>query len=129
MLDRMEAIEVCPSFVHCSAPMCPLDPMVEGCEWYPEDDICRKNFPPQWVKTQKKIKARTRNFDTYYTLQMLQRNCVVGRGMVGIDPNKARAETEQLESWLRRHPEKKPLTEGQKEVLRERFKENRRNIK
>lgn len=120
ILSRIKEIEKCPN-VTCSAPMCLFDPMVERCCWYPDDEVCKKNFPPDWVKNQKKIRAKTRNVNTYYTFKMLNRNCIIGKGIVGVDPD--RPEESQEKSWLKRHPVKRTLTEEEKETLRERFKE------
>jgi len=122
MLNRTEQIEKCPSYLNCGAPICPLDPIIKGCCWYPDDDVCKRNFPPQWVKTQRRISIKTRSMDTYYTFKMLSQNCVVGKGIIGIFPD--RPEEEQIKSWLKRHPTKRILTEEEREKLRERFKRN-----
>lgn len=116
---REKAIEACPSHLNCSASMCPFDPLLKEVCWYPEDGICRKNFPPEWVKIQKKIAGRTRSLNTYYTFKMLSRNCIVKKGITGIDPN--RAEEEQLKKWFRDHKRKKVLTEAERQVIRERL--------
>ena len=68
--EREITIEQCSSFNRCSAPLCPLDPLLKQCCWFPDDDVCRKSFPPQWIKTQRKISARTKNMDTYYLFKM-----------------------------------------------------------
>jgi len=119
MTNREKEIEKCPSFDGCSATICPFDPEHKNCIWYPEDGICRKNFPPGWVLIQKKIKKRTRSLDTYYNYEMLNRNCIIKGGITGIDPN--RAEEEQIKSWFRNHRRKKILTEAEKDTIRAKF--------
>jgi hypothetical protein len=119
---REKAIEECTSHLGCSASMCPLDPPLKEVCWYPEEKICRRNFPPDWVKIQKKIKKKTRSLNTYYTFEMLNRNCIVKGGMVGLDAD--RPEEAQLKSWLRRHKAKRVLTDKERDILRERFKKS-----
>lgn len=121
MSSRSIEIEKCPNFLTCSAPMCLFDPMLEICCWYPDDEICKRNFPPEWIKNQKKIKRKTKDMDNYYNLRMLKQNCVIKKGIVGLDSN--RPEEGQEKIWLRRHPIKRKLTEKEKETLRKRFKE------
>lgn len=118
-LIRKKAIEECPNFGVCDAPICLLDSEKENCIWFPDDGICKKNFPPDWVKIQKKIKKKTRSLDTYYTYEMLNRNCIVKGGIVGIDPDREREG--QIRRWFRNHKPKKVLTEEEKEILRKRF--------
>jgi len=125
MTEKVQA-EGCPSFTVCSAPLCPLDVALDQRIWYPDESICARHgtssdYP--WLKTQRKIARKTRASDKYYTFRMIERNCVVGRGMVGLDPN--REEKPQLERWLRIHPAKKKLTEEEKVILREKMKKVR----
>jgi len=119
-------IEKCPSFSNCSAPICLLDPTKENCIWLPDEEICKKNFPPKWVKNQKKIQKRGKDSNNYYTFKMLKRNCVIAKGITGIIPEGiGRSSLEIREkNWLKKHPAKKILTEKEKEVLRERFGKN-----
>lgn len=106
--------------------LCPLDPNLDTQMWYPDEPICARQgmlVEHPWLKTQRKIAKRTRRQDRYYTDKMVQRNCIVGRGMVGLDPE--RDEEPQLERWLRIHPAKKKLTEEEKVILREKMKKVR----
>jgi len=97
--------------------------------WFPDEPICATegmstDYP--WLQTQKKIAKKTRNQDRYFTGKMVQRNCVVRSGLVGLDPN--RDEKPQLDRWFRDHPEKKKrreLTEEEKVIFRERMKKGR----
>lgn len=119
-------ISQCPSYSNCSAPVCPLDPRKEGQVWFPEEEICVKNLPPGWVKTQKKIQKRTKNFEAYYTFKMITRNCVIGKGISGITPEgygRDSIETKE-KSWLKKHKAKRILTEKEKKVFREQFLKN-----
>ena len=129
MLSRLKEIEKCPNFLTCSAPMCLFDPKVEICCWHPDEEICKRNFPPQWIKNQKKIKKRTRSIDTYYTFKMLERNCVIGKGIVGILPEGVGHTSIEVreKNWLRKHPKKRILTEKEKKIIGERLKQGRKS--
>lgn len=109
----------------CNAPLCPLDAesIVSGI-WFPDEEICRSRIGSNlmWVKTQKKIQKKAVNDDKYFTASMMDRNIVVKRGILGLDPNKATPEDEI--AWIEKHPGKKALTEEEKNVLREHFKKH-----
>jgi len=125
-VDRKTQVEGYLSFIKCSAPLCPLDEDLDTQMWYPDEPICAKegiSLEHPWLQTQKKIAKRTRRQGLYYTGKMVQRNCVVGVGMVGLDPD--RDEKPQLERWLRIHPAKRELTEEEKAILRERLEKIR----
>ena len=119
-MNRKEETEKCPN-VTCGAPLCLLDPKLASCCWFPDEEICKKNHPPQWVKTQKKVQKRAKDKEKYFNFEMLNRNCIIKKGIVGLDPNLP--EEGQLKSWLKKHPAKRILTEEEREILRERFKE------
>jgi hypothetical protein len=70
---------------------------------------------PNWVKIQKKIAKKTKDKNTYYSYEMLSRNCKVGTGMTGLNSDKP--EKPQLTAWLKKHPPKKALSEKQKKIL------------
>lgn len=101
---------------YCSAPLCLLDleHLKIGC-WYPDEEICRLKAVPNWIKIQKKITKKTKDKNTYYTYEMLNRNCKVGTGMTGLNPDKP--EELQLIAWLKKHPQKKAISEKQKKIL------------
>jgi len=61
----------------------------------------------QLVKTQKKISKRTKDNNKYYTYKMLNQNCKICRGILGLNPDKP--EEPQLEDWLKKHPQKKAI--------------------
>ena len=105
----------CRYFEFCNAPLCPLDEKhLKTGTWYPDEDICRLRKITDWIKLQKKITKKTKDKDTYYSYEMLNRNCKVGTGMTGLNPNKP--EEPQLEEWLKKHPQK-TLSEKQKNNL------------
>ena len=68
---------------------------------------------------QRKIKKATKDNDKYFTLSMLKRNCIVRKGIKGLDPDKEK--DGQLKHWMKRHSENKEISEKQKIVLRKRF--------
>ena len=57
---------------------------------------------------------------------MLNRNCKVGNGMTGLNPDKS--DEPQLEDWHKKHPLKKALSEKQKKNLIE-ARKKRQTIK
>ena len=108
----------CRRFEACDAPLCPLDEQSLECGiWYPGEAICgmRGNWKLPWVKAQKKIAKVGARADRYFNFQMLNRNCIIGRGMEGLDPDKE--EGPQLRKWLKAHPSsRRVLTGKQKEI-------------
>ena len=117
-MDKIDKIssDQCRHFDYCSATLCPLDPEYLKIKiWYPDDEICRLKTVPNWVKTQKKIAKKTKDKNTYYSYEMLSRNCKVGTGMTGLNPDKP--EKPQLAAWLKKHPQKKAISEKQKKIL------------
>ena len=106
----------CRHFEFCSASLCPLDPEHSKIgTWYPDEEICRLKAVPNWVKIQKKIVKKTKDKNTYYSYEMLNRNCKVSTGMIGLNPDKP--EEPQLEDWFKKHPLKKVISEKQKKML------------
>ena len=105
-------------FDTCSAPLCPLDEKsLKYGIWYPDEEICSLrafgNLP--WIKTQKKIVKVGARVDRYFNLKMLERNCIIKKGIEGLDPD--HEEEHQLRKWIKAHPEKRKLTEEEKERL------------
>jgi len=112
----------CPHFRRCSAPLCPLIPKsLEKGIWYPSEPICRRRPAPEWVKAQKKIKRKTRDVNRYFTFEMLNRNCIIGRGMVGLNPDIKKDEEEQLKQWFNKHPRKRSLSAAERAEIRQRL--------
>jgi len=112
--------EDCKNFEKCSAPICPLEDKIKNLNyiWYPNEEICSKHRN-QFIKTQKKIKKKARDVDKYFTLKMLDRNFIVGAGIVGLDPDKD--EESQLKIWLKKHPLKRQISDEEKKIIRKRF--------
>ncbi len=120
IMDKIRS-DQCRHFESCSASICLLYPERLKVEiWYPDEEICRLKSVPNWVKIQKKIVKKTKDKNTYYTYEMLNRNCKVGTGMTGLNPDKP--EELQLIAWLEKHPQKKAISEKQKKLLIEALK-------
>jgi hypothetical protein len=106
----------CGLFEECLAPLCPLDPRSLKGIWYADEEICRSrtyaNLP--WIRGQRKI-GRV-GAKGYFTLEMLRRNCIVKKGIAGLDPDEA--EEPQLRRWLSDHPERRGMSEEKKAALR-----------
>ena len=113
-IDKFSS-DQCRHFDYCNAALCPLNEKYIKATWYPDEEICRLKSVPNWVKIQKKIAKKTKDKNTYYTYEMLNRNCKVGTGMTGLNPDKP--EELQLIAWLEKHPQKKAISEKQKKLL------------
>jgi len=117
----MEAKE-CKRFDECSAPICPLDKgSMSDAVWYPDEEICQLrcfcNEP--WIRTQKKIASRCQDTSGYFTLIMLEHPCIIGRGIVGLDPDvEDESKEQQLERWFSKHPVKKIMSAERKEFIK-----------
>lgn len=118
-------VEDCPNYENCGASMCPLD-KPEKYIFYPDDEICKKHHS-KWIKNQKKIAKKAKDVNKYFTYEMLKTNCVIGNGIMGLDPDKP--EEPQLKKWFESHPPKKELTNLQKRVIANRFAEYRKKLK
>jgi len=118
----------CQRFDSCSAPICPL---CSGDIWYADEDICssQKFKDLVWIKNQRKISKRAKDNDTYYTIRMLEQNCVIGRGIKGLDTDHDLIMRERDEDrWLQEHPIKLPLSEGRRKELKDRMMEVRQRF-
>ncbi|MHB8772805.1 MAG: hypothetical protein ACYC7J_17565 [Syntrophales bacterium] len=113
----------CTLFENCMAPLCPLDPASLKGVWYADEEICRSrthaNLP--WIKGQRRIgRVKARG---YFTLEMLKRNCIVKRGIAGLDSDQE--EEPQLRRWLADHPKRRGMSEEKKAALRQRAQAGR----
>jgi hypothetical protein len=107
----------CRYFGECSAPICPKDKGLISRIWFPNDEICHLKDVPEWVKQQRKI-AKTGANETVgcFTLLMLERHCVIKKGITGIDPNLVDNEQKNAEKiWLGRHSGKKLISDEERE--------------
>jgi len=107
----------CLLFESCHAPLCPLDPISLNGVWYADEEICRSRSHTAlpWIRSQRKIgRVRARG---YFTLEMLRRNCVVKKGIAGLDSDAV--EEPQLGRWLTDHPERRRMSEEKKAALRQ----------
>jgi len=106
----------CGLYESCNAPICPLDQTSLKGTWYPKEEICHSrtqgNFP--WIRAQRKIVASGAPANRYFSLPMLKRNCVIKKGIAGLDPNEA--DTTQFKKWLVDHPVKKEMSEEEKKA-------------
>jgi len=114
----------CKHFDECSAPLCPLDEGTARAVWFADETICRLQDVPEWVKRQRKIaKTGVTAAAGCFTLPMLERRCVIGKKITGIDPDTADEERKNAENdWLVRHPPVKPKTSGEREKLAARMR-------
>jgi hypothetical protein len=99
--------------------------------WYADEEICQSHEYSRldWIRNQRKIAKKTRDLDTFYTYHMLQQNCVIGKGIDGLDPDKDISEKERDETkWLKQHPEKRILSDEEREELKNRMEEVRRGL-
>jgi hypothetical protein len=63
-----------------------------------------------------------------FTLPMLERRCIIGKKMAGIDPDVTDAEWENAEkAWLDKHPPIKPKTDEERGKLAARMRLLRAN--
>jgi hypothetical protein len=79
---------------------------------------------PEWVNRQRKI-AKTGAGETAgcFTLPMLERRCVIGKKITGIDPDGAETDREEAEKdWLEKHPPVKPKSGEEREKLAARMR-------
>jgi len=116
----------CKSSERCSAPLCPLDAVsLERGIWYPGEEICvnREFNSLDAIKNQRKIAKKAKSPSTFFTFKMLSRNCIIGSGISGLNPDKEDWR-EQEKQWLSNHPEKKKLTADERAKLAERMKKN-----
>jgi hypothetical protein len=104
----MKAIEKCPYFDSCDAPICPLDESKEKAIWYSDEAICKnRDFSDlDFIKTQKKISKLNKKYEVigFFTFKMLNRSLIVKKGLEGLneesDFNKLR---KYEQNWILRH--------------------------
>ena len=51
----------------------------------------------------------------HITLQMLEQNCIIRKGIEGLDPDQS--EEYQLKKWLKAYTEKRVLSRGERKVI------------
>jgi hypothetical protein len=111
-------------FEFCSAPLCPMDEASQQSSiWYPDEETCQLNEfrGLDWVKRQRRL-SRKALPGYYFTLTMLQQDFIIKKGICGLDPDCEISAVERDENkWLKCHPEKRELTDSEKEVLRNRM--------
>jgi hypothetical protein len=122
--DNDAANTNCKYFEGCSAPICPRDAGAAHAVWFADEPMCRLQDAPEWVKRQRKIaKTGATAITGCFTLSMLERHCIVGKKMAGIDPDASDADRKIAEeNWLCRHPPVKSKTCGEREKLAARMR-------
>jgi hypothetical protein len=109
----------CPHFSTCSAPLCPDDANLEKAAWFPGEEVCKREGI-DFAAVQRRIMRAGIGPDTCFTVSMLRRKIPVTKTLRGLEPERPRAEA--LESWLRQHKGRMPLSEERKAQLRDRMK-------
>ena len=143
-MTDFQAVENCKYFDGCSAPICPKDAEATKKVWFADEPTCRLHEPqpsaqregspldvPEWVKQQRKI-AKTGADETAgcFTLPMLARRCIIGKKIIGINPDGTEAEREDAEkNWLDKHPPIKPKSNEGREKLAARMRTQVRTLK
>jgi len=124
--------EDCKRFDGCSAPLCPMDmDSLISSAWFPGEDICplHASCKLDWIRNQRKITKKSRNLDFDFTLRMLKQNCVISRGIKGLDPDHDISARERDENrWLKQHPEKRIISEEEREKLRKQLMKVRQGL-
>jgi hypothetical protein len=123
-IDNAAVSTNCKYFEGCSAPICPIDAGAAQAVWFADEPVCRLHDLPEWVKRQRKIaKICVSATAGFFTLPMLERRCVIGKKITGIDPDATGAERKIAEEdWLCRHPPVKPKTRMEREKLAARMR-------
>lgn len=108
----------CRFYERCGAQLCPEDKAsLKNCCWFADEEICRNpdysKF--QFIKTQKKIAKKSKDNNTYYTYEMLNRNFRVTTAIIGLNPDNDREY--ELNKWFKSKPE---ITEEEQKRLSER---------
>jgi hypothetical protein len=112
----------CKFYTLCEAPFCPLAASSFKGIWYPGEDICRSRIYGNlsWIQAQRKlVKAAA---EGYFTMEMLDRDCILKTGIRGLDPD--REERPQLQEWMRKHPRKRQVTTEERAEIKERLKKH-----
>lgn len=113
----------CKHYQSCNAPICPLDERSLKGIWYPDEEICISSMHGNltWIKAQKKIVKASAQTNHYFTVEMLKTNCLIRKGIIGLDPDID--EKQQLQRWLQEHPSKRILSEEEKKTRAERIRQ------
>jgi hypothetical protein len=98
----------CPLYARCECPLCPLS-TDSNQVWYSEDEVCKN---PQFkVITNSMKKLKRKGGQGYFTLEMLNKDFIVRKGIEGIDPDipdtvkdPLREYQRREKAWLRKHP-------------------------
>jgi len=121
--DDLTDQQSCKFYTLCEAPFCPLAASSFRGIWYPGEDICRSRIYGNlsWIQAQRKLVRA--NADGYFTMEMLNRDCILKTGIRGLDPD--REERPQLQEWMRKHPKKRQVTDEDRTRRTEHLKKHR----
>jgi len=119
----MNAIEKCPYFDLCDAPICPLDEHKEKAIWYSDEAICKNTeySSLDFIKTQKKISKLNKKHavNGFFTFKMLNRSLFVRVGLEGLNEDSDSNRLKKYEqNWILRH---KGMSIEQKAEMTERL--------
>ncbi|MCD5401313.1 hypothetical protein LR013_01785 [candidate division NPL-UPA2 bacterium] len=116
--------ESCTRGESCSAPLCPLlsKTELEKYVWYPDEEVCRDEPPPAWIKRQRRIAKKVRDVEKYFTKDMLAHTCRITEALYGIDPNLPLSqEAREIKDWFTKRPKLSELSEMEKEKRRQKL--------
>lgn len=108
--------------IACGAPICQLFGNIGG--WFADEEICtHPSYKNELCyKNQRKIARTARDSETFFTAAMLDREIIIKSGLRGLDPDRdPKYLEEDVKKWLQAHPEKRILSDEERNVLRERF--------
>jgi len=119
----MNAIEKCPYFDSCNAPICPLDEHKEKAIWYSDEAICKnpEYSSLDFIKTQKKISRLNKKHavNGFFAFKMLNRSLRVRSGLEGLNEDTDFNKLSKYErDWILRH---KGISIEQKAEMTERL--------
>jgi len=104
----MNAIEKCPYFDSCDAPICPLDENKENAIWYSDEAICKNSeySSLEFLKTQKKISKLNKQHvvNGFFTFKKLNISLFVRVGLEGLNEESDSKKLKKYEqNWILRH--------------------------
>lgn len=122
----MSGTNDCSIYDRCSAPLCPMnsESMRSGA-WKADEPICssRAYCTMTMVQIQYKIRKKSKDTDTIYTSDMLNRNIMVTKAITGIDPDVLH---EDFEGKVKKFIEKRPeMSDEFRQARRDRIAKTR----
>ncbi len=115
--------QACKFYTVCEAPLCPLAESSFRGIWYPGEEICRSRGQANLPRIQAQRRLIKANAGGYFTMAMLNRDCILKTGIRGLDPDKE--EKPQLQEWMRKHPRKRQVTDEDRTRRTDHLKKHR----